>query len=102
MFESNLHLRGSFTRNRRHGEGAAKLALSPTHPGRSFAQRAQDEGESSSDAPGISEPSAGEIWSTIRYLDPDSPRTVSDLLACMVLFWGIFVYVLYCAIHLQR
>jgi hypothetical protein len=44
-----------------------------------------------------------EVWSAIRYLDPDSQRGFSDMIAVMVLCWTVLVScAIYLAVHLRH
>jgi hypothetical protein len=48
-------------------------------------------------------PSRAEIWSTIRYLDPELRRGTGDLLAVMALFWVILAMCgTYLCLHLGQ
>ncbi|HWY71978.1 MAG TPA: hypothetical protein VNX88_25145 [Terriglobales bacterium] len=47
--------------------------------------------------------SDGEVWSAIRYLDPESRQGVAGLLVSVALCWLIlFLSAIYLTFHLQR
>ena len=53
--------------------------------------------------PGEEQLSDGEVWSAIRYLDPESRAGIGGLMVSVALCWLIlFLSAMYLSLHLRR